>query len=78
MNSALPPSLLKQVRKINEDTAININNAELDNFLKHLSRSADDTAIDRVISLYQKTILKHEQEIWQKSPSHEDIKQYQN
>lgn len=78
MNSALPPSLLKHVRKINEDTAININNAEFDNFLKHLSQSADDTAIDRVISLYQKTIIKHEQEFWQKISPHEDIKQYQN
>ncbi|NOQ87372.1 MAG: hypothetical protein GQ550_00460, partial [Gammaproteobacteria bacterium] len=54
------------------------NSDELEVFLKQLSRSADDNAIDRVISLYKKTIVRLEQDIWKNNPSQKDIKQYQN
>ena len=72
MNSVLDTSLLQHGKQLDK------NSAELDNFLKQLARSADDNAIDRVISLYKKEIVKLEREIWQQLPSKEDIDEYQN
>ncbi len=72
MISALDTSLLQKTRQVSE------NSAELDNFLKQLSQTADDNAIDRVISLYKKTIVTLEQEIWKTKPTLENIEQYQN
>ena len=72
MISALDTSLLKKTRQVSE------NSAELDDFLKQLSQTADDNAIDRVISLYKKTIVTLEREIWKTKPTQKNIEQYQN
>ncbi len=72
MISALDASLLQKTRQFSK------NSDELENFLKQLSQSADDNAINRVISLYKKTIVRLEQEIWNNKPTQENIKQYQN
>ena len=72
MISALNTLLLQKTRAFSE------NSDELEDFLKQLSQSADDNAIDRVISLYTKTIVKLEQEIWKNKTTQENIKQYQN
>lgn len=72
MISALNTSLLKKVN------ASSTHSDELENFLKQLSHSADDNAINRVIALYKKTIVSLEQEIWKNKPTAEDIKQHQN
>ena len=72
MISALDTSLLQKTSQVSE------NSAELDNFLKQLSQTADDNAIDRVISLYEKTIVTLEQEIWKTKPTSENFEQYQN
>lgn len=76
MNSAQTSSLLQQTRKIAEGTALNT--AELETLIRQLSQSADDNAIDRVISLYNKTIVKNEQHIWRDAPSEKEIEQYQD
>ena len=72
MISALDTSLLQKTRPLSE------NPDELDDFLKQLSQSADDNAIDRVISLYKNTIVRLEQKIWKNKTIQEDIEQYQN
>ena len=72
MISALNPSLLQKTTTFSEDAD------ELEDFLKQLSQSADDNAIDRVISLYTKTIVELEQKIWKNKTTQENIKQYQN
>ena len=72
MTPVLDTSLLQQGKQFDE------NSDELDKFLRQLSRSADDNAINRVISLYKKEIVKTEQVIWQQTPSVYDIEQYQN
>ncbi len=72
MISALDTSLL-QKNKLSAESS-----DELKNFLKQLSQSADDNAIDRVIRLYEKTIVSLEQEIWKNKPTATDIEQYQN
>jgi len=72
MPSTLDTSLIKISDQLSE------NSDELEKFLKQLSCSADDNAIDRVIALYQKTVVELEQDIWKKNPSPEDITQYQN
>ena len=72
MISALDTSLLQKTRQVSE------NSAELEDFLKLLSQSADDNAIDRVISLYKKTIVRLEQKIWKNKATQENIEQYQN
>ena len=72
MNPVLDTSLLQQGKQLDK------NSAELDSFLKKLSRSADDNAIDRVITLYKKEIVKLERDIWQQAPSQQDIDEYQN
>ncbi len=69
---ALNTSLLQKTRAFSE------NPDELEDFLKQLSQSADDNAIDRAISLYTKTIVKLEQKIWKYKTTQENIKQYQN
>ncbi len=76
MNFVKNPSLLQQTRKIEQGSTLNT--VELDNLIKQLSQSADDNAIDRVISLYNKSIVKQEQEIWQETPSDKEIEQYQD
>ncbi len=76
MKSVENTSLLQQTRKIAESTKVNT--AELDNLIKQLTQSADDNAIDRVIALYNKTIIKYEQAIWQDNPSDKEIEQYQD
>ncbi len=76
MNSVENPLSLQQSKKIAEGTSLNT--VELDNLIKQLSQTADDNAIDRVISLYNKSILKHEQDIWQDNPTDKEIEQYQN
>ena len=72
MISALDTSLLQKTRRFSE------NSDELEIFLKQLSQSADDNAVDRVISLYTKTIVALEQKIWNNKPTQEKIEQYQN
>lgn len=72
MISTIDTSLLQNNTQISE------NSDELENFLKQLSQSADDNAIDRVIALYEETIVSLEQKIWQQKPTHQNIKQYQN
>ncbi|NOQ89977.1 MAG: hypothetical protein GQ549_03425 [Gammaproteobacteria bacterium] len=72
MKSVIDNSLLEKTEKITADSV------ELNNFLEQLSQSADDNAIDRVISLYKKTILKLEKEIWTEKPGASEIKKYQN
>jgi len=72
MNPVLDTSLLHQGKQLDE------NSAELDKLLKQLSRSADDNAIDRVISLYKDEIVKLEKNTWKQAPSKTDIEQYQN
>jgi hypothetical protein len=72
MNTAPDTTLLQQGKQLDESSP------ELDRFLRQLSRSADDNAVDRVISLYKKEITKLEREIWQQVPSHEDTERYQN
>ena len=72
MISALDTSLLQKNEQSEESSD------ELKKLLKKLSQSADDNAIDRVIRLYEKTIVALEQEIWKKSPTASDIEQYQN
>lgn len=76
MNSVENPLSLQQSKKIAGGTSLNT--VELDNLIKQLSQTADDNAIDRVISLYNKSILKHEQDIWQDNPTDKEIEQYQN
>ena len=68
----LDTTLLQQGKQLDE------NSVELDRLLKQLSRSADDNAIDRVISLYKAEIVKLEKEIWQQAPSQQDVENYQN
>ena len=68
----LQQTWLKRSRQLSENTD------ELDNLLQQLSQSADDNAIDRVISLYTKTIVALEQEIWNSKPTAKNIKQYQD
>ena len=72
MPSTPDTSLIKISGQLSE------NSDELEKFLKQLSCSADDNAIDRVISLYQKTIVTLEQDIWKNNPSEKDIRKYQN
>ncbi|MDT8281233.1 MAG: hypothetical protein RQ982_00320 [Gammaproteobacteria bacterium] len=72
MHSVINASLLKQAGKIPQGSV------ELKNLLAQLSRSADDNAIDRVIALYKKTIVKLEQKIWADEPGIENIENYQN
>lgn len=72
MISALDTSLLQKNKQSAE------NSDELKKLLKKLSQSADDNAIDRVIKLFQETIVSLEQEIWKNKPTAADIKQYQN
>ncbi len=72
MTSAPDASLLQKTRPSSEYSD------ELENFLKQLSQSADDNAIDRVITLYKKTIVTLEQKIWKENPTTEDIEQYQD
>jgi len=72
MNSVTDPTLLHKTRHLGD------NPAELDKFLKKLSETADDNAINRVISLYDKTIKKHELDIWKDASGIEKISQYQN
>lgn len=76
MNSVENPLSLQQSKKIAEGASLNT--VELDNLIKQLSQTADDNAIDRVIALYNKSILKHEQDIWQDNPTDKEIEQYQN
>lgn len=52
--------------------------AELDSYFKKLSINADDEAIDKVITLFQKRIISNEKDIWQTLPTHKSISQYQN
>ena len=72
MISALDTTLLQKTGHVSE------NSDELEDFLKQLSQSADDKAINRVISLYKKTIVRLERQIWKNQPAKENIKQYQN
>ncbi len=72
MISALDTSLLQKTRQFSK------NSDELEDFLKLLSQSADENAIDRVISLYKKTIVRLEQKIWKNQTTQENIEQYQN
>jgi hypothetical protein len=72
MISALDASLLQKT------SPSSTHSDALENFLKQLSHSADDNAIDRVITLYKKTIVSLEKEIWKKNPTTKDIKQYQS
>jgi len=72
MISALDTSLLQKNKQLSE------NSDELDHFLKQLSQSADDNAIDHVIALYEKTIVALEQKIWKNKPTQKDIEHYQN
>jgi hypothetical protein len=72
MISALDTSLLQKTRQFSK------NSDELEDFLKLLSQYADDNAIDRVISLYKKTIVRLEQKIWKNKATQENIEQYQN
>ncbi|MBT8134052.1 MAG: glycosyltransferase family 2 protein, partial [Gammaproteobacteria bacterium] len=72
MTPVLDTTLLQQGKQLDE------NSVELDRLLKQLSRSADDNAIDRVISLYKAEIVKLEKEIWQQAPSQQDIENYQS
>ena len=58
MTPILDTTLLQQGKQLDE------NSAELDRLLKQLSRSADDNAIDRVISLYKGEIVKLEKQTW--------------
>lgn len=76
MNSVENSLSLQQSKKIAEGTSLNT--VELNNLISQLSQNADDNAIDRVISLYNKSILKHEQDIWQDNPTDKEIEQYQN
>ncbi len=71
MTSTINTFLLKKPQTLSESS-----NA-LETFLKQLSQSADDNAIDKVIALYEKTIVSFEKKIWIKNPTQEDIKQYQ-
>ena len=48
MNSVEIPLSLQQSKKIAEGTSLNT--VELDNLIKQLSKTADDNAIDRVIT----------------------------
>ncbi len=61
-----------------ETIRINDSPAELDKLLRQLSKTADDNAIDRVISLYGKTLKKYEKDIWNKSTEIKTISQYQS
>jgi hypothetical protein len=72
MISTPDTSLLQKTRHLSQ------NPDELNDFLKQLSQSADDNAIDRVISLYKKTIVRLEQKIWKNKPTQENIERYQN
>ena len=72
MNPVLDTSLLHQGKQLDE------NSAEFARLLKQLSRSADDNAIDRVITLYKDEIVKLEKNTWKQAPSKKDIEQYQN
>jgi len=72
MTPVLDTTLLQQGKQLDE------NSVELDRLLKQLSRSADDNAIDRVISLYKAEIVKLEKEIWRQAPSQQDVENYQN
>ncbi|MCK4833184.1 MAG: hypothetical protein KAT12_00365 [Gammaproteobacteria bacterium] len=70
MTTALDTSLLEKTQPLSE------NPDELERLLKHLSQSADDNAIDRVITLYSKTIVALEQEIWKQKPTAGNIGHY--
>ena len=72
MISALDTSFLQKNKQSAESSA------ELKKLLKKLSQSADDNAINRVIKLYEETIVTLEQTIWQNKPTAADIEQYQN
>ncbi|MDB4576051.1 hypothetical protein N9112_03755, partial [bacterium] len=72
MTPILDTTLLQQGKQLDE------NSAELDRLLKQLSRSADDNAIDRVISLYKGEIVKLEKETWKQAPSQQEVENYQN
>jgi hypothetical protein len=72
MTTVTDPTLLDKTRRLSK------NPAELDSFLKQLSKTADDNAIDRVISLYKKTIKKVELELWQGQPDTEKVARYQD
>jgi len=72
MISALDTSLLQKNQQSAESSD------ELKKLLKQLSQSADDNAIDRVIKLYQETIVTLEQKIWETKPTAADIEQYQD
>ena len=72
MPSTLDTPFIKITDQLSEDSD------ELEKFLKQLSSSADDNAIDRVISLYQKKVVTLEQSIWKSNPTQKDIRKYQN
>jgi hypothetical protein len=72
MTPILDTTLLQQGKQLDE------NSAELDRLLRQLSRSADDNAIDRVISLYKGEIVKLEKETWKQAPSQQEVEHYQN
>ncbi len=78
MNSIDSKSLLPLAEQIAEDASLKINDADIDNILRQLSQSADDEAIVKVISLFKKTITKLEHNIWENTPSENNIKQYQD
>ena len=72
--SQLEHSLLQQ----SEQPASDRNPEELDKIIEQFSQAADDKAIDRVINLYKKTILKLEKKLWNDQPAADDISQYQS
>ena len=72
MTPVLDTTLLQQGKQLDE------NSEELDRLLRQLSRSADDNAIDRVISLYRREIVKLEKQTWKQAPSQQEIEHYQN
>lgn len=55
------------------DNSTTISSTALDDILEQLSLSDDDRAIAKVISLFKKTIIKLEKNIWQSSPSENNI-----
>ena len=75
MNLSQNTSFLQQTKDIADGSTLNTD--ELNKLIEQLAQSADNNAIDHVISLYQKRIIKNEQKIWQHSPSDTEIKQYQ-
>ncbi|MFV2004608.1 MAG: hypothetical protein ACC650_05340 [Gammaproteobacteria bacterium] len=67
---------LKLAQQIAQDACIK--NPDIENIIKQLSKSTDDKAITRVISLFKKTLNQLEQDIWEGVPVEETIEQYQN